>query len=125
MRRAAELHGLPVATFVREAALREAEASMIIYRPGAYVASSGGGGFGRRAQTGVRQADQNVACDSDFLTRKMAVLAELSGTPARGVYLIRYKPGHDQLWTVTQPLFSDKGLQPVGECVGGATSYVR
>jgi len=28
LRRAAELHGLPVATFVREAALREAEATI-------------------------------------------------------------------------------------------------
>lgn len=92
---------------------------MIIYRGGSYTVANNGGGFGRaQANVGVKQADPTLTCqNSDDDARMFAALDKLKGTPARGVYLIMYSPHTYQLWAVTNPTFSDKGLQPVGRCV--------
>lgn len=92
--------------------------SMIIFRNFAYRQSTGGGGFARKANTSVRRT-QEVDCDSEAIDRQVAVLDALPNIPPRGVYLVRYKGDHYQLWAVTQPLFSDKGLQQASACVRG------
>lgn len=94
--------------------------SMIIYRPNNFVNVNRGDGFARReAGTGVKQADQKITCNnSSDNERGLAALHALrTSILPRGIYLIRYAPGNFQLWSITSPLASDRGLQPVGKCV--------
>lgn len=92
---------------------------MLMFRPPAF--RSGGGGIGRPRVGGVKQADPNLTCsNSSDDERKLAALAVLPPfVPNLSIWLVRYAPGRFQMWQVTAPRFSDRGLQPYGRCVGG------
>lgn len=62
LRRAAELHGLPVATFVREAALREAETTI------AHPPKARRGGLAARPRDGAHGHRRDHAADPWRLT---------------------------------------------------------
>lgn len=81
----------------------------------------GGGSFNRQSVGGVRQADNALTCqNSSDLERGLAALRALPAiVPAQSVWMIRYATGHRQMWIVTAPSFSDRGLLPFGRCVGG------
>lgn len=95
--------------------------SLIIYRPSPYVFATRGEGFGRSGQAGVKQASKSLTCaNSSDDDRQFEALKVLKAVPRVGIWLIRYAPGNYQLWSVTVPSFSDKGLQPVGTCVSNS-----
>ncbi len=81
----------------------------------------GSGSFNRQSVGGTRQANNTLTCqNSTDVERQLAALAALpTVVPAQSVWMIRYAPGHRQMWIVTQPTFSDRGLLPFGRCVGG------
>ncbi len=81
----------------------------------------GTGSFNRQSVGGTRQADTNLTCQNSGETERMlaALRALPTIVPAQSIWMIRYAPGHHQMWVVTQPMFSDRGLQPFGRCVGG------
>lgn len=91
---------------------------MLVYRP-SYFSGGSGGGFGRLRAGRPLQADKNLTCASGHEERKAAALGAIRplGLVAnRSTYLVTYAPGHHQTWMVTVPQFTDRGLQPVGEC---------
>ncbi len=96
---------------------------MGIYRPAAYrsggISGGGSGGFGRKTKGGVKQADKNVRCTDDYEYRKSKALAALPAlTFAPGAWMVMYGGGHFEMWLITSPLFSDKGLVSQG-CKSG------
>lgn len=81
----------------------------------------GTGSFNRQSVGGTRQADNRLTCQNSSDTERG--LAALRALPpivsAQSVWMIRYASGHHQMWVVTAPLFTDRGLLPFGRCVGG------
>ena len=98
--------------------------ALLLYRPYVIRMDGGGGGgggigIGKSKNGGVRQADKTIKCSSDFDQRMLAALGALPPIVAGGsVWLIRYAPGSYQMWQVTAPTMTTRGLQPVGSCVG-------
>jgi hypothetical protein len=84
------------------------------------VYMGGSGSFNRASRGGVRQSQQDrLTCAHSQEERKLAALAAIPPVvPAESVWLIRYAPGTYQIWVVTVPTASDRGLQPAGRCVG-------
>lgn len=81
----------------------------------------GSGSFNRQSVGGIRQGNNAYTCqNSSEMDRQAAALAALpSIVAAQSVWLVRYAPGHFQMWVVTVPTFTDRGLKPFGRCVGG------
>lgn len=90
---------------------------MLMFRPPSF--RSGGGGIGRPRVGGIKQADQNITCSSSEDDREFAALDTLKLVRSQSIWLVRYAPGNFQMWVVTAPDFTNKGLQPYGRCVGG------
>ena len=91
--------------------------TMMVFR-NADFRSASGGGISRRIKTGVKQT-QTLSCQSDEIDRQIDALQKLNGIQARGYYLFRYAGGGRQVWSVTSPFASDKGLMAVTPCVVG------
>lgn len=92
----------------------------IVVRTLTTVTRTGGGGVSRQVTGQVRQGDQNLNCENsgDF-ERALSALNVIGKPYRRGVYLIRFGSGDSQLFSITQPLFSDGGIQPMARCVNG------
>lgn len=80
----------------------------------------GGGGIGRVGFGGIRQGKNYLTCSSgDAEHRKMSAIEVIPPLPPQGsTWLVRYAPRTYQIWMVTSPYMSDKGIQPYGRCVG-------
>lgn len=81
----------------------------------------GSGSFNRQSVGGIRQGNNTLTCqNSSDDDRQAAALAALpTVVPSQSVWLVRYAPGHFQMWVVTAPHFTDRGIKPFGRCVGG------
>ncbi len=78
--------------------------------------NQGGGAHGREVSGGVKQADQSLTCASGGDELQLGAMMALKPF-RRGLFMVRYGGGDFQMWSITQPTFSDGGIQPVGTCV--------
>jgi len=93
-----------------------ARSTMTIIRSLFTKNSTGGGAGSRRNNVGIKTVP-NMSCASSEDDRYLAALDELKPVLSRGIYVIRYGDNSYQAWAITEPLFSEKGLQRVGNCV--------
>jgi hypothetical protein len=94
-------------------------------QPG-YGPAGGGGAIYRNPspRVGHVQASTHITCsNSSDLEREPAAQLAIqqsltSPLPRRGIYTVNFAPGSSQDWLVTQPMFSNFGLQPASGCRG-------
>jgi len=64
--------------------------------------------------------NSNLTCADGIEQRRAAANTAINGTPRfpfrTGTYLVKFSPGHNQLWGCTSPTLSECGAIPAGEC---------
>lgn len=82
----------------------------------------GGSGAARRPILRSVDANQALTCSAGHLEREIAardVIRPLGFLPAGSIIRVNYGSGHYQLWAVTNPTATDRGLQPASGCISG------